>query len=922
MSELSEGVQELIASGEVLAGELVPLPSGLGRLTMRDYQVEAVDAIYEAWREYRSVIAVVPTGGGKTVIAAETICRWPGEGRWLFIAHVRELIFQAQATIERHIGETPAIEMGMHREGSQGHGILDRARVLCASIQSLTRRLDKFRPTDFDGIIWDEFHHCHHPNTSILMGDWRTVSIEDIVVGDVVLCHDGLSTGISQHGVTRTFRYWYDGPLFEIVTPHGVVTVTPNHAMFTSDGKKDADRLTIEDVLLRVVPMDNDKTHRSPNAPSLASSWVQTLSEVFQGDVVGGVDGSCSTAQSRSCDMRSMWQTNAQEVARWSCAGSSCDTRSKQGSSCKGNGITKSEPGVQSLPFAANDGQESDVARGCCCQGDDQNEGADCKRENGGLWQHEEVREWRCSDSCGTIGIEPISARHLECRGELGHAPILSIGCRHYTGWVYDFEVEHAHNYFANGLLSSNSSAKTYRSVWEYFKTGNPAIRSLGITATPHRSDGISLKGIAEFCAYEMGIRDAIDLGWLVPIRQQYIVIEDLDFSKCKTVAKDLNEGDLEDAMMGGRINDAMTEDERREALVKQERMLHAVAAPLVKESHGRSGIVFCVTVDHATRMAEILRRYPGVTAEVLVGETPDDIRAESVRSFKAGDTQFLVGVGVMTEGFDCPNADIVAMARPTKSESLYKQMIGRGLRPLAGLVDRYDKPEDRCEAIANSRKSHCLVLDFVGNSGSHKLVSTADVLAGDMPPDLVELAKRDAMSSGNAVDIREEVWKQKQKRDEEELARQEKERQRQLEQQAREEARRQRLHAEAQYKTREINAFDVHDQRTQTSTPAFRGGSTDAQINLLKRLGISEESAMKFSKRQAGAVIDDLTSRHGGDWIMRFGKHVGQSLREIQAADADYFRWMTSNIQNEEFQMQVRRFRDEWRREHASDAR
>jgi ATP-dependent helicase IRC3 len=191
-----------------------------------------------------------------------------------------------------------------------------------------------------------------------------------------------------------------------------------------------------------------------------------------------------------------------------------------------------------------------------------------------------------------------------------------------------------------------HAGAQTYRRLWEYFKTGNPHIKMLGITATPYRGDNVSLGCIAEHCPFEMGIREGIDEGWLVPIEQQYIVVDHLDFSKCRTVAKDLNEGDLEEAMMGEQVTEEMTEEQRLEVLAKQERMLHSIAAPTVREPQGRATLVFCVTCAHAERMAEVLRRYPGVTAEVLLGTTPADERADRIDRFNSHRLQMLVVVG------------------------------------------------------------------------------------------------------------------------------------------------------------------------------------------------------------------------------------------------------------------------------------
>lgn len=110
------------------------------------------------------------------------------------------------------------------------------------------------------------------------------------------------------------------------------------------------------------------------------------------------------------------------------------------------------------------------------------------------------------------------------------------------------------------------------------------------------------------------------------------------------------------------------------------------------------------------------------------------------------------------TEGFDAPASSMVAMARPTRSLTLYAQMLGRGLRPLPGVVDAFAEgtDEQRREAIAESAKPHCLVLDFEGTGAQFDLVSPVDLLAGNLPEaerkEAAEQMRRGAESVDEAV--------------------------------------------------------------------------------------------------------------------------------------------------------------------------
>ena len=106
-----------------------------------------------------------------------------------------------------------------------------------------------------------------------------------------------------------------------------------------------------------------------------------------------------------------------------------------------------------------------------------------------------------------------------------------------------------------------------------------------------------------------------------------------------------------------------------------------------------RRTIAFCVTVRHAENLARALR-VVGVPAGIVHGTMPREERKAVLAAFREGKLQALSNVGVLTEGFDDPGVSCIAMARPTRSEGLYAQCVGRGTRLHPG-------------------KRDCLVLDF-----------------------------------------------------------------------------------------------------------------------------------------------------------------------------------------------------------------
>jgi len=100
-----------------------------------------------------------------------------------------------------------------------------------------------------------------------------------------------------------------------------------------------------------------------------------------------------------------------------------------------------------------------------------------------------------------------------------------------------------------------------------------------------------------------------------------------------------------------------------------------------------RQTILFAVSVHHSQ---DIVSQFTlsGIRCEHLDSKTPDADRAAILRRLASGETRIVSNVGIMSEGFDCPPVSCIVLARPTKSVSLYLQMVGRALRPHPGKTD------------------------------------------------------------------------------------------------------------------------------------------------------------------------------------------------------------------------------------------
>ena len=278
-----------------------------------------------------------------------------------------------------------------------------------------------------------------------------------------------------------------------------------------------------------------------------------------------------------------------------------------------------------------------------------------------------------------------------------------------------------------------HATASSYRRVIDYFSK-NKDLRTVGFTATPDRSDKTALGLVFEEVAYKYEIMNAMSDGWLVPIETKQVVVKSMDFSAIKSFAGDFNQGELATVM-------------------EQEKNLHAVVTPAIELIGKKKTLVFASSVAHAERMCEIFNRH-GVVAAIVHGGTPKDERRRIFGAYAAGKIQVLCNCGVAVEGFDCPGIEVVVVARPTKSRSLYTQMVGRGTRVLPGLVDGIADPLQRRQAIAGSAKPKMLVIDFTGNSGRHKLVGAMDVLGGNYDEEVIGEAKRQQAESGKPEDV------------------------------------------------------------------------------------------------------------------------------------------------------------------------
>ena len=258
-------------------------------------------------------------------------------------------------------------------------------------------------------------------------------------------------------------------------------------------------------------------------------------------------------------------------------------------------------------------------------------------------------------------------------------------------------------------------AVNAYKWIYDRLKEYNPRLRILGLTATPYSKE---LGRLYKHIAYRKTILDAIDDGYLVGVRVKQVKLDGVDDSKWvvgrTSYGRDFTTSSLE-ASMDSRV------------------CIDSIAYPLLELSEGRQGIVFLPgikTVESVTAALNSIR--PNVATFVHSG-VPRRERRRRVRGYEDRSYQFLVGCAALTTGVDFPETSMIAMARPSRSRSLVEQMLGRGIRPPIAHIAGKDCREDRLQAISESPKPDCLVLDFV-NTSRFKLVTAKDILLAEIP--------------------------------------------------------------------------------------------------------------------------------------------------------------------------------------------
>ncbi len=204
-----------------------------------------------------------------------------------------------------------------------------------------------------------------------------------------------------------------------------------------------------------------------------------------------------------------------------------------------------------------------------------------------------------------------------------------------------------------------HAASQTSRKIIDAY----PDAAVIGLTATPWRSDRLGLADIFEDSVLAATVAELMEQGSLV--RYDAFAYDSPDLHAVRTTAGDFNQKDLEIA-----CNTSV--------------LVGGIVKEWLEHAKGRRTIVFPVSCQHSRTLVDEFLSF-GVAAAHVEAGTPKAERERILRGLDTGEITVVSSVGVLTEGFDSPRAEVCVLARPTKSLSLFLQMCGRVLRPAEG---------------------------------------------------------------------------------------------------------------------------------------------------------------------------------------------------------------------------------------------
>ena len=660
------------------------------RFELRPYQRECIEALPQRG----AFLVHMATGLGKSL----TFSRTPRQGRMLILSHREELVYQPRKYFD--------CSYGVEQAGNKSNG----EEVVSASVQSLVRRLHRFRPDAFDVIITDE---CFPAGTLV-----DNKPIETLCDGDEVFSFNHKKQFIEQKKITHVFKR-QRRELKRVTLADGTrLNCTKNHPVYVIERGvyvecekiKPGEHILRMSFLQKRINCINKTSKRFSQKKRLCVLFERMREETHCRNIINNDDNN----QQEICfgqdeEKQSNEKSGVSKENDRNAKENRTQTKRTMGKRMRTNCTPTNVNGciTRVYPCCGIPGTNKNAKRiGLPELLQNRHSNSSCKISNrSGRWQSrfpfKKRRGHQERYPLEIVRVDRIESIEQTSKGEY-------FG----DGYVYNLEVEGNNNYFANGILVHNchhSTSPTYMKIYDHFK---PRLH-LGFTATPNRHDGVGLEHVYEDIVFERDLEWGIKNGFLSPIR---CLRADIDYD-LRGVA--IRMGDYAPSEL--------------EAAMNIEAANKAIADTYQKYAAGQT-LIFACSVAHAKAIA---KEIPGAVA-VVGGEE----REETLAAFSSGALKVLVNCMVFTEGTDLPNIETVIIARPTRNISLYTQMVGRGTRLFPGkeqltLIDCVGS----CDEV-----DICTAPSLIGMDIQH--VKEKQKVEGDLF-DLPELIKKEVDNPG-----------------------------------------------------------------------------------------------------------------------------------------------------------------------------
>lgn len=669
----------------------------MNEIIWRPYQIACKQAIKENLNKgVNKQLIVAATGVGKRMMAVNIMHHFP---RALFIAHREELIMQAFEEIESYWPFQTGVIKGPRFDIGK--------RIVVASVQTLYNRLDKIDPNMFPLIIVDE---CFPAGTMI-----DSMPIEDVRTGMLINCFNHEKNAIERKSVLNIQRREYNKSLYDF----GEFKCTPNHPIFIVDigyciakeiyyayicykvmryGFKTFTKSKLFKLWKRIFFSRIRTNERNIHGFSKKRFWLllekmqkgifqegsfyydeQNKSKVLfrkneeeQSNVQSGISKKNETIFKRKNIFVSWWKRRSDQATTY--YGGIDPITNGTSSNGKVTIFTREKP--------------SKLLQGRFSL-------SRSKTSNRNRWEDSPIKALEILRQTKDGRIEK---SRMDCDKIYKRRSRSKSSESSEKNYVYNIEVKENNNYFANSILVHNCHhycSPTYLKTIRHF---TPKLLTAW-TATPKRLDGLSLSNIVQDIVFEYRIENGIKDGFLAPI-EAYQIRTPVDISKIKRTAGDFNQKELSEHV------DTVNRN-------------NLIVAKYLEYTPGRQALAYCVDMNHAYNLRDVFRER-GVICETIVSdEKRCPNRDQLIKDFKEGKITVLTNVNILTEGFDYSEVGCVLMGRPTQSETLYVQCIGRGTR-LKSEVFKDQFKTDKC-----------IILDFVDNSGRLSLMNAYELEKG-----------------------------------------------------------------------------------------------------------------------------------------------------------------------------------------------